>query len=73
MPEPLNPQNTWVLEYSLSQKHFHISPYEAEMKNNHESYFHGTPSDWILLGLFASSQDASDYADKLKKKKDEMA
>ena len=59
----------WIaLEWSFSQKCFHIEEVYRAIQTNISCYVRGGTCDYVLLGIFESDKEASDFADLLKKR-----
>lgn len=55
-----------TLEYSPKQGCFHISDIETVCKNNKACIMIGRPTDYLLIGLFNSYDEADRECDRLK-------
>ena len=60
------------LEWSFSQKCFHIEPVGDAMKSNVGAFLRGGSSDYVILGIFSSYEDASDAAEMLRNKRPDI-
>jgi hypothetical protein len=54
------------LEWSFSQKCFHIDDMATIIRENRSMILKGGSTDYVLIGLFANEEDASAIADKLR-------
>jgi hypothetical protein len=61
------------LEWSFSQKCFHIEPVMYSMRSNMDSFLRGGASDYVLLGIFGSDEEASAAAQTLREQRPDMA
>ena len=57
----------WVVEYSPSQKAWHIHEAEEAAQKNLEMAMSGQWSDWIVVGTAGDGSKASDVAQRLRK------
>ena len=55
------PSNSYVVEFSHSQKTFHVHIYKSMLKKNRAAYTKQRPSDWIPLGFFPTSEEAHSF------------
>lgn len=55
----VNPVNFWTVEWSNSQKRFHIDRLDISLRNNVEAMREDRPNDYILVGLANSHEEAS--------------
>jgi hypothetical protein len=58
--------NLYVLEYSPSQKCFHIDSLETAIETNLRQLKDGHPSDWALVGVTESREEAHKMIDMIK-------
>ena len=56
----------FVVEYSVSQKCFHIDNITKSLKNNLKMFINETLNDYMILGLFDSIEKADDFITELK-------
>jgi hypothetical protein len=59
----------WSLEWSFSQKFFHIEPLVAAVESNLRCLAAGGATDYVIIGIFESEEKASEAADLIR---DEM-
>lgn len=57
-----------VAEYSYSQNKFHCDYLKESLKNNRNAVLKNEPSDWILLGIFKTWNEAQEFIEKTKKR-----
>lgn len=53
--------NLWVVEFSISQKAFHLSTMTEMVKNNILNVMERTQSDYVAIGVFNNTEDADTY------------
>lgn len=62
----LNLSKIFVVEYSVSQKCFHIDNITKSLKNNLRMFVNEILNDYMILGLFDSIEKADDFIIELK-------
>lgn len=60
----------WTVEWSESQKCFHVDWLKRILQKNTEMFFEEIETDYILLGIFKSHKDAHSFVDELKRTRD---
>lgn len=61
-------ESMYCLEYSQSQKCFHVWTLGASISCNIECVIEKKESDWLVVGIFGSGDDALAYSDAFEKK-----
>lgn len=62
----VNSTDFWVVEWSNSQKRFHIDRLDFSLRNNVEAMREDRPNDYILVALANSHKEASEHSRELK-------
>lgn len=57
----MNYKNYYVAEYSQSQNKFNYDRLDIAIDNNKKSIRENQPSDWIIIGIFKTDQEAIDF------------
>lgn len=60
--------NEWVLEYSPSQKAFHVETVNEAIGRNISNMFKGRQTDYGIIGLFADEGNAEAACELMKQK-----
>jgi hypothetical protein len=60
------------LEWSFSQKCFHIEPVKDAISSNIHSFIRGGSCDYVLLGVFKNDEDACAAAQYLRGKRPDI-
>lgn len=55
-------EDLWVAEYSLSQKTIHVQTVSEACSRNIEASLSGRPTDYLMIGLGESYEEASRIA-----------
>lgn len=58
--------NYYVAEYSSSQNKFHYDRLSVSLNRNQEACRNKQPSDWIILGIFETEDEAIHFNNKIK-------
>ena len=61
----MNTSDSYVVEFSHSQKTFHVDTYERMLKSNLSAFTRQRPSDWIPLGFFSTAEEASAFVNRI--------
>ena len=56
-----------VVEYSKSQKCFHINTLNGMVKSNLRVFFSDKQCDYLPIGIFNNDKEAHEYIEKMKK------
>lgn len=57
LPDLFVPE-AWVLEYSPRQKAFHVESLEEAVKHNITNMFDESPTDYGVIGMFRTEEEA---------------
>lgn len=63
----MNINNCWVAEYSHSQDKFHCDYLKVSINTNIQSIKDNKPSDWIIIGIFKTLDEAQEFIEEFKK------
>lgn len=61
----------WAVEWSQSQGCFHIDTLDRSLMSNLRAYRDGISNDYQILGIFDSNMEAGNFANNLRKLKEE--
>lgn len=66
----MNTKNLWTVEFSESQKAFHVDTLERILNKNIGMFLLSSNcNDWSLLAIFSSQEEANDAVMILRKKR----
>ena len=65
-------KHEWVLEWSFNQRCFHIEPLLDAIKCNLRCYISDGATDYVLMGIFNSDDEASKAAQMLREKRPDL-
>ena len=63
----MDTKDYYVAEYSHSQNNFHYDRLSVSIKRNLEAFYNKQPSDWIILGIFETEDEAIQFNNENKK------
>ena len=58
----------WVLEYSPSQRAFHVETVNEAIEKNISNMFKGRLTDYGIIGIFDNEENADAACEKMKRK-----
>ncbi len=59
-------RNYHVVEWSPSQKCFHLQSYEEMIRDNLSVFKRGSMTDYLCIGIFETYEQASNYIHQLR-------
>lgn len=54
----------WVVEFSVSQKAFHLSSMTEMLQNNIRNVMDRRQTDYVVVGVFGDTNEADEYIQK---------
>lgn len=63
----MNISEIYIVEFSLSQRCFHVDTMEFVFRKNIRSVLDRTQSDWIMVGISKKYNEATDLVDVFRK------